>query len=525
MIQMAKKKTKLSIYLIKPGYATEEAILAEGKSFRCQEIAGVGNLYHTRSFVSKPQWLDSFFESSIDGTDIFNAVASALLLVPISVNKNMRYFAITFGRGLSLINKSSIEERFGLKTVLNIIDTDSIRRITKTEIAGNASKTNEQMPKKSDIHDFALDIERDLLNGVTASGNDDSILPGSLNGTDSLSISSSVSLENLPNYLEGIFALYESERYKEYFPWVDHIAPVRNPSIKQDLDKALVEAIKAKDVNIWMAAPGLIRWEETLGFRYQGCKAIHDDILIDKVLETLKNPLEDVQQLKNKLILQIGTIDDSEIDHWSAYKCLYGELEYGGKQYCINGGEWFCIEPDYVERINGQYAATAISSFKFPPYAQDEKDEGSYNERICSEDPDSRILMDRKFIIHGGGNSKFELCDILVRDGSFIHVKKYSGSATLSHLFNQGLTTAELVRSDSSFLEKANKKITEAQDAGQKYRITSSQPNKVVFGIITNDSKELPNIPFFSKITFCSVKKHLEMMNIQVAIAGIQKEQ
>lgn len=521
---MADKKTRLSIYLTKPECTEEKSILTEGKSYRCQEIAGVGNLYYTRSFSSKPQWLDSFFGDSIDDSEIYNAAASALLLVPVSINGSLRYFAVSFGRGLSLVNKSCIEERFGLKTVLNTIESNSIRRIAKTEIAGSASKTNEQMPKKSEIHDFTLDIERDLLNGITASGNNGSLLSGSITGTDSLSVSSAVRIENLPSYLEEIFSVYKSERYKECFPWIDHIAPVRNSTLKQNLDEVLIEAIKAKDVNIWMAVPGLINWEETLGFRYQGSKEIHDDILIDRVLETLKNPLVSIQQLKNKRIFQIGTIDDSEIDHWSAYKCLYGELKYKGQQYCINGGEWFRIEPDYVKRINNQYSATVVSSFEFPPYEKDEQGEGAYNERVCNEDSDSRILMDQRFIMHGGANSKFELCDILVRDGLFIHVKRYSGSATLSHLFNQGLTTAELVRSDSSFLKKVNERIVEVQGEGREYKITSSQPDEVVFGIITKDTQELPEIPFFSKITFCAVKRHLEMMNIKVTIAAIPKE-
>lgn len=165
-----------------------------------------------------------------------------------------------------------------------------------------------------------------------------------------------------------------------------------------------------------------------------------------------------------------------------------------------------------------------VSSFEFPPYEKDEQGEGAYNERVCNEDSDSRILMDQRFIMHGGANSKFELCDILVRDGLFIHVKRYSGSATLSHLFNQGLTTAELVRSDSSFLKKVNERIVEVQGEGREYKITSSQPDEVVFGIITKDTQELPEIPFFSKITFCAVKRHLEMMNIKVTIAAIPKE-
>lgn len=376
---MAKKKTKLSIYLIKADYETEDSILAEDKEYDCQTIANIGNLYHTRSFSSRPRWVESFFGSAIDDADIFNATASALLLVPIDINESQRYFAVSFGRGLSLINKNCIEERFGLKTVLNCVEPDSIRRITKTEIAGNASKTNEQMPKKSEIHDFALDIERDLLNGITASGESDAILPGSLTGTDSLSVTTSVELKGLSSYLREIYAIYKSERYKDNFPWVDHIAPVKNSAMKRDLDAALIEAIKAKDISIWMAVPGLINWEETAGFRYQGSKEIHDDILIEKVTGTLKGPLENIQQLKSKVIFQLGAVDDSEINHWSAYKCLYGELEHNGFQYCINGGEWFRIEPDYVKKINQQYFDTSISSFSFPSYSKNEKNEGSYN--------------------------------------------------------------------------------------------------------------------------------------------------
>lgn len=131
-------------------------------------------------------------------------------------------------------------------------------------------------------------IERDLLNGITASGDDESILSGALTGTDSLSVSSSVKLEDIPSYLSDIYAVYESNRYKENFPWVDHIAPVRNAAMKRALDNALVGAIKKGDINIWMAVPELISWEETAGFRYQGSKELHDDILIDKVLDTFR---------------------------------------------------------------------------------------------------------------------------------------------------------------------------------------------------------------------------------------------
>ena len=521
---MAAKKTKLSIYLVKAGFETEEQILSEDKECDCQLINGIGSFYHMRSFSFKPKWVNSFFGNAVDDTDLFNATASAVLLIPINVHDGARYFAVTFGRGLSLLNKNAIEERFGLKTVLNSVEPNSIRRISKTEIAGNASKSNEQMPKKSEIHDFSLDIERDLLNGITATGDSESLLPGSVTGADSLSVSTSIRIEELPDFLADLFELYESDRYKDNFPWIDHVEPVKSKKLKAELNDALIEAINSQDERVWMAVPQVIKWEETAGFRYQGSRELFDDILISDVIRTLRNPLEKIDQLQHKTIFQIGTIDESEIDHWSAFKCIYGELEHEEQQYCINGGEWFRIESSYVEQINSQYMSTTLSSFEFPDYLLSDENEGAYNERVCDKKSDSCILMDRKNIMHGGANSKFELCDILVRDGSFIHVKKYSGSAPLSHLFNQGLTTAELVRSDLEFLGKANDRISEACSEGDIYSISSSQPDEVVFAIITKDQEDYPDIPFFSKITFCAVKKHLEMMNIAVSIAAIHKE-
>lgn len=60
--------------------------------------------------------------------------------------------------------------------------------------------------------------------------------------------------------------------------------------------------------------------------------------------------------------------------------------------------------------------------------------------------------MDAKVIYYGGGYSSIEVCDVLSKNGELIHVKRHNGSATLSHLFNQGLVSGELIREDRSFL-------------------------------------------------------------------------
>ena len=67
--------------------------------------------------------------------------------------------------------------------------------------------------------------------------------------------------------------------------------------------------------------------------------------------------------------------------------------------------------------------------------------------------------MDRKTVYHDGYGSQVELCDALVMDGAFIHVKQYGGSSSLSHLFAQERVSAQLIKSDDVFRRKAQDKI------------------------------------------------------------------
>lgn len=67
--------------------------------------------------------------------------------------------------------------------------------------------------------------------------------------------------------------------------------------------------------------------------------------------------------------------------------------------------------------------------------------------------------MDQKFIHHGGGKSKIEFCDLIRGQSDFIHVKYYTGSQSMSHLFSQGFIGSELFISDSEFRGKLNEKL------------------------------------------------------------------
>ncbi|MBQ9620099.1 MAG: TIGR04141 family sporadically distributed protein [Neisseriaceae bacterium] len=517
----------MTIYLINSEYQNETDMLNSEKPTSKQEIVGIGNLYYLHSNISEPSWLDSFFGNTIDKKPFRNATSKAVLLIPVQVDENnKRYFAITFGYGASLLNKSAIEERFGLKTVLNSVSANSIRRIAMTEVAGNARKSNEQMPKQSTISDFSLDIERDLLNGITAvSDKKNSTFSGmTITGTDSLNVSTNRDVSSIREFLLDIYKVYSQDTYKNNFPWIDHIAPVKDKTLKDKLDSKLIEIINAKEETIWMAVPSVIEWENIQGFKYHGDRNTYPDILIEKVLDSFKKPLMHADQLRKKNISVISNLNDEKTDGWTAYKCLYGDIKLDDSQYCINSGEWYKVDADYVKKINEDYSATSVSDIPFP-YFQVGENEKDYNKRLANSNATEFILMDREIIKHGGASSGFELCDVLSRNGKFIHVKQYSSSATLSHLFNQGLTTAELVKSDKDFVAKANNQIAKQCTGKQDFTLTQNHPQVVVFAIISNKHDKIPNIPFFSKITFCNIKKRLEMMGINVEIRFVNRKQ
>jgi uncharacterized protein (TIGR04141 family) len=54
--------------------------------------------------------------------------------VPVTVKNRTMHFVIAFGVGRHLLKDGVIEERFGLKVVLNSVGRDSFRSIDKTTL-------------------------------------------------------------------------------------------------------------------------------------------------------------------------------------------------------------------------------------------------------------------------------------------------------------------------------------------------------------------------------------------------------
>ena len=522
------KKSKLTVYLAKTGKGPRDVIVGlkperDGHRGRQRhapdstEIPGIGTLYYRQVHPHSPAWAEDFFSGTIEDGLFSASSPSAALLVEV----RDRLFAVTFGQGRYLLDMDAMEDRFGLRVVLNSGEELSFRKVDSTSVAGNAGKTSEQLPRLSKLDDFTIDSVTDTLDKVTAKVSEDSIFSGTVSGGPALSFTTDRDVTTIISLLEEVLSRYESESYKSWYPWVDNVRPVKDYATISALESKTIELINDHSEAIWTAPPELIEWDCVKGFKIEGRgQKLFDDILMADVLGSFRNGLNTFEQLRSKRVRAIDSRDgESELYSWSVASCLYGEFQLDGSSYCVNAGKWYQVAKDYADKVNAEYNRALEHDVSSYPLYKTGEHEGPYNERLAATS-DSFLLMDAKPISHGAPHSSVELCDVLDGNNTFIHVKHYSGSATLSHLFLQGYNSAYLIKGDQAFVDNANKKIAK-QNKGKGHELEAGRVELVIFAIICEKVTCPPNIPFFSRISYNEVARRLKAMGVESRICAI----
>ncbi|KKR85976.1 MAG: hypothetical protein UU35_C0023G0011 [Candidatus Uhrbacteria bacterium GW2011_GWC2_41_11] len=223
---------KLAVYLVKEEFTDHTAILKKHDTLQTKTVEGVGVFYYGDSHNYKPSWLKKFFSSVLGEINLFNAVSRAILLleVPVSGDKK-RIFAIPFGYGWTMMVPGIWEERFGLRTTLNMIAPDTIRKIDKKSMASVPKDTSEQLSRAGIAADFGIDIEQDLIRSITG-GSKSELFGKTITGNDALHVSAKIDLAGINNFLKQCYEKFLSEEYKKDFAWIDQIAEVKDPKTK-----------------------------------------------------------------------------------------------------------------------------------------------------------------------------------------------------------------------------------------------------------------------------------------------------
>jgi uncharacterized protein (TIGR04141 family) len=109
----------------------------------------------------------------------------------------------------------------------------------------------------------------------------------------------------------------------------------------------------------------------------------------------------------------------------------------------------------------------------------------------------------------------------LTADGFFIHVKKRGRSSTLSHLFAQGVNSAELLLNDVDFRRKATEKVKEVDPAlvaAVPAEPSAREKIKVAYVVLSRGKRDdTPyGLPFFSLVSMKAAVETLRRDGIDV---------
>ncbi|MGM8936390.1 DUF6119 family protein [Pseudomonas neustonica] len=212
------KKVPLNVYLLKEksGASWDDKdviaspIGAGGKPRKIQtekHFLGPEGSYGTL-FIRKPinetepNWLNYVspgLDQAANTQRWKNKSVSAILLV----NCSARQFVIAFGHGRYMIEPRLIEDRFGIKVVLNSVSPDRITSIDRQTFDASPRVSRTQTIKASSVSDYMINAEQDLLRGLVGFTKSDysEVLGPLIAGIDSFKASVSGDLADLRRFL------------------------------------------------------------------------------------------------------------------------------------------------------------------------------------------------------------------------------------------------------------------------------------------------------------------------------------
>lgn len=470
--------------------------------------------------TASPSWLP-FLDAAT--TDPLPAMAAPLNGAIIFLARRERLWALTFGTGHLFVNEDLAEQRFGLRTVLNLVNAAELRSVGSRVYEDVVVRTLRQVSRRSGRDAFTIDDNRDILRDVTGAPASPATWGTEMTGGTAFSLSIPAEPDELPDLLDRIASAHAAETYKLNFGFVDYVSPVSDPDLIGRLDDDMMAAILgAKPSDIYLAPPEPILYEDVGGFRYfrERSEDTHPELDLQDYRTVVDPDSLTLRDVRAHTVRLISASTGAPRRSWSIYRCIVYETSLAGRSYLLAEGDWFEVDPSFVARVDREIAAIPRPAVVLPPARRGEQ-EGAYNERAAREA--NLALLDGTEITVGGGT--LEVADLLSAAGEFVHVKRKTASRTLSHLFAQGRVSAAVLKGDPGSRAST---IALLDGLGRPERTVLEDPydmrsKTVVFAVIADNADELPaKLPFFSRVNLWQANRFLAgQLDYGVAFVGV----
>lgn len=542
---MNKKSHPFSIYLLKKNIIADDALATDHKLLEANHADRLpvgAKLYILNGERRRPWWTEFF---GVRG-ELWQQFKGAILLLPV----DDRWFALSFGPAAYQINDGSYEYDFGLRVTLNSLDPQELKSADVVE-PGSSRRRRTQVPISADLTFLDFDGNSQIIKSLTGKVRQQyrSIF-NTATGSSFLKIGMKSNPDELTDKCRTLLELYESDDYKRIFPHIENILPVKDPNKIAQLDDFLLSAIRTRDEKVILTIPELIDYRDKACCRFKGPRGLSDiysDISIEAFFEYLGD-LDPTQltlaDLKDYRML-LTDVDGQSSGSFSIYRSLVFDTSATteGSIYHFNEGSWYKAQESFVLRLRDYIDERCVES-DLPAYDHDAvKDgnavysEGRYNSEVARLD-DRFVCLDQTDV-SPSNSTKIEPCDLYrVEDigpqrkaqALFYHIKISTRSSALSHLFNQGMNSIEIIKQDESSRQKLLELIQRLSLPNQEIdRYTSpiaSNDFRVIFGIITRRDSTLKsrNLPLFSQISLMRIMQRLGSMEVNTSLMFIRDD-
>jgi uncharacterized protein (TIGR04141 family) len=372
---------------------------------------------------------------------------------------------------------------------------------------------------------------RDILSGITGNPADRDLWGPRVDGRDALGVHAPIAFDQLGDLARRIAQAQQRQDYKEGFGWIDNVRFVQDERQRESLVELVLSQLRAQDAPTFeLGIPEVIDWAAVASFRFSFDRDVtRSDLLLSSYLGHLeakgKLAALDLARLRRD---RVSALDDAgrELYHWSVWRCLDGQVQLDGSTYVLDGGDFYQIDPDFLRALDSFLDGVPSGRHGLPDAVPGER-EDHYLARVSQAGGDF-LLLDQRLVSLEARTTPVEICDLLARDGTLLHAKKGRSSSELSHLFSQGLVSAELMVTSPVFREKVREKVAEV--AGNLPAASKPWPepmdpdrfsaasHEVSFVVIRRPlGTGASSLPFFSKVNLRRCLGELSRMGYPVA--------
>lgn len=535
--------TDLSVRLLHPGVKPNDALkLGHGLLIHACPI---GQLYYHATTQAPPDWAE-FLERGAPGIKplLRNQHSSAVLLIEAGPKGAERLFAFCFGQGHHAIEHDFVERQFGMRVVLNSVSRKDLRVMDTASLDSTVMQRRTQASRDSDLSDFGLDINRDLLRLASGTPSDRNIAKA-VSGKDALQLRKKLAFADLPALCNQLLDLYNATDYQKDFGFIDQIKPLQKGALTEALDDILMNEvhnlIAGAASELHLAVPDILPMAASSQLSYHGprmprIKNQFDTLAIEDYISELHaggfGAACDINDVRGHSVCSRSSDPDVQSAQMKVYDCMVFETLHNACQYVLFDGQWYEISGLFFQEIQAYYQNLKKPAFHISSNAANEQE---LIKELCGPAHPQLLCIDKtKINPTGVKNANLEVCDFVSQSKQLIHLKDSESSAPLSHLFNQGLVSAETLLRDSTartkFRAVASKREAEYKRTGflallpTPSRIASSQWT-VLFGVLKKKGARSGtlDLPFFSKVALRAAAERIILMGYQVELHLIEK--